>query len=392
MSARGRAVAVLGPSQLVCWGISYYLIGILGEPMAQDLGWSRTVVYGGFSWALLVMGVVSAAVGRAIDRHGGRPVMLVGSLTTGLGCLVLATAHHWGVFFLAWTVLGIAMRLTLYDAAFATLTRILGQEARRPISQITLLGGLASTVFWPLGMLFADWWGWRGTAVAYAGIALLVTVPLHWLIPRAPRNASPAEAISAEPTRPAPHRFVGLLFAIMVALIGFLASAMSAHMVSLLIGLGLATSVAVGLAALRGVGQTSARLAEVLFGARLHPAVLGILAAVCLPLGMVAGGLSAWWTGFGAIFALIYGAGNGLATIVRGALPLFLFGASGYGARVGRLVAPSFVVAAAAPAVLAQAMETGGPMAGILVALAAALGVLAAMLGLAWLARRPATR
>lgn len=392
MSARGRAVAVLGPSQLVCWGISYYLIGILGEPMAQDLGWSRTVVYGGFSWALLVMGVVSAAVGRAIDRHGGRPVMLVGSLTTALGCLVLATAHHWGVFFLAWTVLGIAMRLTLYDAAFATLTRILGQEARRPISQITLLGGLASTVFWPLGMLFADWWGWRGTAVAYAGIALLVTVPLHWLIPRAPRNASPAEAISAEPTRPAPHRFVGLLFAIMVALIGFLASAMSAHMVSLLIGLGLATSVAVGLAALRGVGQTSARLAEVLFGARLHPAVLGILAAVCLPLGMVAGGLSAWWTGFGAIFALIYGAGNGLATIVRGALPLFLFGASGYGARVGRLVAPSFVVAAAAPAVLAQAMETGGPMAGILVALAAALGVLAAMLGLAWLARRPATR
>jgi len=385
-------VAVLGPSQLVCWGISYYLIGILGEPMAQDLGWSRTVVYGGFSWALLVMGVVSAAVGRAIDRHGGRPVMLVGSLTTALGCLVLATAHHWGVFFLAWTVLGIAMRLTLYDAAFATLTRILGQEARRPISQITLLGGLASTVFWPLGMLFADWWGWRGTAVAYAGIALLVTVPLHWLIPRAPRNASPAEAISAEPTRPAPHRFVGLLFAIMVALIGFLASAMSAHMVSLLIGLGLATSVAVGLAALRGVGQTSARLAEVLFGARLHPAVLGILAAVCLPLGMVAGGLSAWWTGFGAIFALIYGAGNGLATIVRGALPLFLFGASGYGARVGRLVAPSFVVAAAAPAVLAQAMETGGPMAGILVALAAALGVLAAMLGLAWLARRPATR
>lgn len=392
MSARGRAVAVLGPSQLVCWGISYYLIGILGEPMAQDLGWSRTVVYGGFSWALLVMGVVSAAVGRAIDRHGGRPVMLVGSLTTALGCLVLATAHHWGVFFLAWTVLGIAMRLTLYDAAFATLTRILGQEARRPISQITLLGGLASTVFWPLGMLFADWWGWRGTAVANAGIALLVTVPLHWLIPRAPRNASPAEAISAEPTRPAPHRFVGLLFAIMVALIGFLASAMSAHMVSLLIGLGLATSVAVGLAALRGVGQTSARLAEVLFGARLHPAVLGILAAVCLPLGMVAGGLSAWWTGFGAIFALIYGAGNGLATIVRGALPLFLFGASGYGARVGRLVAPSFVVAAAAPAVLAQAMETGGPMAGILVALAAALGVLAAMLGLAWLARRPATR
>jgi len=392
VSARGRAVAVLGPSQLVCWGISYYLIGILGEPMAQDLGWSRTVVYGGFSWALLVMGVVSAAVGRAIDRHGGRPVMLVGSLTTALGCLVLATAHHWGVFFLAWTVLGIAMRLTLYDAAFATLTRILGQEARRPISQITLLGGLASTVFWPLGMLFADWWGWRGTAVAYAGIALLVTVPLHWLIPRAPRNASPAEAISAEPTRPAPHRFVGLLFAIMVALIGFLASAMSAHMVSLLIGLGLATSVAVGLAALRGVGQTSARLAEVLFGARLHPAVLGILAAVCLPLGMVAGGLSAWWTGFGAIFALIYGAGNGLATIVRGALPLFLFGASGYGARVGRLVAPSFVVAAAAPAVLAQAMETGGPMAGILVALAAALGVLAAMLGLAWLARRPATR
>jgi MFS family permease len=129
-NVRARAVALLGPSQLVCWGVSYYLIGILGEAIARDMAWASAVVFGGFSWALVVMGALSGVVGRAIDRFGGRPVMAAGSILTAAGCAALAAAESWAVYYLAWTVLGAAMRLTLYDAAFATLTRILGANAR----------------------------------------------------------------------------------------------------------------------------------------------------------------------------------------------------------------------------------------------------------------------
>ena len=160
-----RLVNTLGLSQLVCWGISYYLIGGFGELMVADLGWSRALVYGGFSASLAVMGLTSQMTGRFIDRHGGRKVMATGSCLIGLGCAMLALAHGVATYYAAWLVLGLAMRLTLYEAAFASLARIGGPAARRPISQITLLGGLASTVFWPIGSFLAAALGWRGAVL-----------------------------------------------------------------------------------------------------------------------------------------------------------------------------------------------------------------------------------
>lgn len=157
-----RTVLALSMSQFVCWGISFYLIGIFGEPIAIDLGWSQTLVYGGFSVALLTMGLVSPLVGRSIDRFGGGPVMAAGSLLCAAGCTWLSVVETVVAYHAAWICLGIAMRSILYDAAFASLVRIGGQEARRPIAQVTLLGGLASTVFWPVGHLFGDAFGWRG--------------------------------------------------------------------------------------------------------------------------------------------------------------------------------------------------------------------------------------
>src|SRR3546814_2726686 len=141
-----KTVLCLGRAQLISWGVSYYLIGGLGEAMSASLGWSRGVIYGGFSAALLVMGLTSSLTGRLIDRYGGRPVMIIGALLNAAGCLGIAFSHSVPVYYAAWICLGIAMRLTLYDAAFASLVRVGGHHARRPIAQITLLGGLASPV------------------------------------------------------------------------------------------------------------------------------------------------------------------------------------------------------------------------------------------------------
>ncbi|WP_235504077.1 MULTISPECIES: MFS transporter [unclassified Acidovorax] len=386
----GRVVLCLGVSQFICWGISYYLIGALGEAMVQDLGWARTTVHGGFAVALLVMGCVSAAAGRWVDRWGGRRVMVWGSLGLAAGCLGLAAAHGVVLYYAAWAVMGLAMRLTLYDAAFAALAHWAGPHARRPMAQITLLGGLAATAFWPLGHAMADGAGWRVALLVYAGLALL-TVPLHLALPgpaAAFSDGDPAAA-AALPAHPEPlaregaeRALAAVLFAAMTTLVNFLNAGMSAHLVGLLAGLGLALPLAVGVASLRGVGQSAARVAEVLFGARLHPLALGASACALLPLAFLAGAASGQVLAAAWVFVLLYGACNGLLTIARGTLPLVLFDHRTYGAFVGRLVAPGFVLSACAPVVYAAVMDGYGAAAALWMSVAVAALVCAASMAL----------
>jgi MFS family permease len=379
-----RTVVCLGLSQLVCWGISYYLIGAFGELIAADLGWSPSLVHGGFSAALVVMGLSSPLVGRAIDRHGGRAVMTAGSIAAALGCAGLALAQNVWVYYAAWLCLGLAMRMTLYDAAFAALARIAGAAAKRPISQITLLGGLASTVFWPIGHTLAAYAGWRGAVLAYAGFALL-TIPLHLALPRGRAAPSP-EAPPERPPAPAPRGrgrlLAGSLYALIVALTSFLNSGMSAHMIAMLAGLGMAAGLAVWIATLRGIGQSSARLCEVLSGSRLHPLTLSVLATALLPVAFLAGLLGGHFLAAAIAFAFLYGAGNGLATIIRGTLPLVLFAPGAYGALVGRLLAPSFILAALAPVAYALVIEHFGDLAAFTLSAAIAAIILAAAITL----------
>lgn len=357
-----KLVWCLGVSQLVCWGISYYLIAIFGNAMAADLGLSLAVAYGGFTVALLVMGATSGTIGRAIDQWGGRPVMVVGSLLSAAGCLGLAASTEVVGYYASWVVLGLAMRMTLYDAAFAALARLGGPQARKPISQITLLGGLASTTLWPVGQALAEAFGWRGALCFYAAFALL-TVPLHAAIPaeryeRAPSPTPVPEHEGGE--RPRGLALVSVLYALIVAATGLLNSGMSAHMIGILAGLGATPAAAVWIATLRGVGQSSARLGEVLFGGRLHPTGLALIAVGLLVPSFLIGLASGEAVVAGLAFALLYGAGNGLMTIVRGTLPLVLFDPRSYGGTVGRLVTPSFYASALAPLAYAVLIERFG--------------------------------
>ncbi len=380
-----RTVVCLGLAQLISWGTSYYLIGGFGEAMAADLGFSRGLIYGGFSVALLVMGLSSPLVGALIDRHGGRTVMIAGSLLNATGCVMLALCHTLLLYFAAWIVLGLAMRLTLYEAAFAALARLGGPQARRAMSQITLPGGLASTVFWPLGHLIAEHAGWRGAVFAYAGFAL-ATIPLHLAIPEGRygdvtmKEAAPAPQPLA--LSRADRLMAGALYALIAMLTNFLNAGMSSHMIAILTGLGVAAATSVWIATLRGIGQSSARLGEILFGRRFQPLALNLLACAILPLAFVAGLFSGTLSGAAFAFAFVYGAANGIVTITRGTLPLVLFDHRVYGSLVGRLLAPGFVVSATAPLVYATVIDRFGEAGGLYLSLVAAIVVFAAS---AWL-------
>ena len=380
-----RLVGALGFGQLVLWGVSYYLIGVFGPRIAADLGWSQTAVYGGFSAALVLMGIVSAPVGRLIDRFGGRPVLIAGSLLTAIGCAALALSHGIVAYYASWLCLGLAMRMSLYDAAFAALARIGGASARRGISGITLLGGLASTALWPIGEALAACYGWRGAVLCYAGLAL-VTVPLHALIPRERHVPNPGATATVAPRAKTRDERVlaGLLFGLVNLTANFLNSGMSAYMIGILAGLGLPMAAAVSIAALRGVGQSASRLGELAFGARLDPMMLGLAAAAVLPIAFAAGFAGGASVPAATAFAALYGAGNGLLTITRGTQPLVLFDPASYGTIVGRLIAPGFFVSALAPLVYAALIERFGYGSALILSLAAAAVTVAASLALWW--------
>lgn len=345
-----QTVILLGMSQLVCWGISYYLIAVFGSFIAADLDWSETAVYGGFSAALVVMAIASPLTGRLIDRYGGRLVMSGGSALLALGCSGIALSYSISVYYASWVLLGFAMRLTLYDAAFAALARIGGMNAKRPISKITLLGGLASSVFWPVGFFLADAFGWRAALLIYAGFALL-TIPLHLSLPKQRLNSKNELSPSLLPgTVSEKERWIaGSLYALLFTLLNILNSAMSTHMITILAGLGLTAVLSVWVSTFRGIGQSFARVCEVLFGGRLHPISLTILASFILPLGFLSGLFSGQFLTAALLFAFLFGAGNGLMTITRGTLPLILFDHSTYGATVGKLLVPGFLLSAISP-------------------------------------------
>jgi MFS family permease len=359
-------VLVLGSAQTLAWASSYYLPAIVAAPMARDLGLSVPTVFTAFSLALLMSAAAGPAAGRAIDRLGGRPVLMVTNLLFAAGLAALASAQGPSSLFAAWALVGLAMAGGLYEGAFATLVRLYGAASRNPITGITLLAGLASTVGWPLSALLESQFGWRGTCLTWAALHLLVGLPLNAWLPRhaasppaASGGAAAAQASLPPPpaTLAAPRRTAALL-AFVFAATWFCSTAMAAHLPRLLQAGGASLAVAVGVAALVGPAQVAGRLLEFGLLRRLHPLLSARLAALAHPLGaaalLVAGAPAAM------LFALLHGAGNGIMTIAKGTLPLALFGAMGYGARQGWLTLPARVLQAAAPPLFGLALDRWG--------------------------------
>src|SRR5262245_65175251 len=174
------AVVALRITQITAWGTSDYCLGGLAGPISRDTGWSRGFVFLGFTVALLVMGLVSSNVGRAIDRRGGRAVMTLGTVLVSIGLFALSQARSEPFYLAVWAFLGLGMRLCLYDAAFAALVQVAPSRGRQAISYLTLFGAFASSVFWVVGHALEEQLGWRQTLVVFALINLAVCLPLHW--------------------------------------------------------------------------------------------------------------------------------------------------------------------------------------------------------------------
>jgi len=354
-----RAVPVLGVTQILAWGTIFYTPVLMVPLIMADRGFSFTLAMGGFSAGLLTAGLVAPRIGGLIDRHGGHRVMPFGSLAGALGLVALVHASNIIAYYATWMLLGAALAASLYDPAFATLGRIFGSRARAPITALTLIGGFASTVSWPVTYLLLQQLGWQRTYLVYAASLALVAAPLHaFALPRerAEAEVKPAEVAAAAPTRPA-RGGAFLLVLAAFASYAFVPSGLSAHLLAIFQRAGIDPATVVLIGALFGPSQVAARLCEFIFAREVHPLYMVRFAISLLLASFVLLGLLGFSAPVAILFATLFGVANGLCTIARGAVPLALFGATGYGRTIGRIAGPALIITAIAPVVVAFVAE-----------------------------------
>ncbi|MFG1211662.1 MFS transporter [Xanthobacter flavus] len=379
----GRSViAALGVVQILTWGSSFYLLTVLAGPISRDTGWPLQWIVGSLSVGLLVAGLVSPKVGALIDARGGRPVLAGGCALLACGLALLALAQGPAMFMLGWCIAGAGMAASLYDAAFAALGRLYGAGARRAITMLTLWGGFASTVCWPITAFLDAHMGWRATCLVYAGLHLFVSIPLvlAFMPAIAPRVETGRPARDGPVVLSGPERISFLLMAGIVTLIGTIASAMSVQVLALLQSRGLSLAEAVAAGAFIGPSQVFARIIEQASGGRHHPLWTMIWAVALMGLGLVM--LAAGFP-IVAVALVAYGAGNGIFSIAKGTVPLAVLGAERYPVLAGRLARPALLAQALAPLGAAQLLAAWGAGA----AFSALIGLwlaAAVLLGLLW--------
>ncbi|MGH6703447.1 MAG: MFS transporter [Bradyrhizobium sp.] len=375
-------ILALGTTQTLAWASSYYLPAILADPIARDLGVSSNWVFAAFSASLLISAVLGPRVGRQIDLVGGRSVLSFSNLTLAAGLILLGFTYSIPVLIAAWILLGVGMAAGLYDAGFAALGRIYGDQARRAITGITLLAGFASTVGWPLTAWGLETIGWRNTCFAWAAAHLLIGLPLNLLMLPPLAGAKAAVETAVKPHIPIDRTMVLLAFAFASA--WTVTGAMAAHLPRILEAAGATSVQAVTAGALIGPAQVLARIVEASFFSRYHPLVSTRLACLTHPIGAAILGLAGG--GAATVFAIFHGTGNGILTIARGTLPLAMFGSESYGYRLGIIGAPARMAQAVAPLAFGLLIDSMGSR---VLIVSSALS-LAALLALCLLRQQPA--
>jgi len=387
---RRLVITALGIAQILAWGTSFYFPAVFAEPIVKETGWSLGFVVGGTSIGLLTAGLISPQVGRIIEVRGGRPVVLASSLFYAAGLALVGLSHALPLYLLAWVLIGLGMGTGLYDAVFAALGRMYGSEARGPITSLTLFGGFAGTICWPLSAFMIEHLGWRNACFTYAALHLLVMLPLQVSVVRTPAKTGSGidkQAPSSETPRLSDETLIFGLLAVVLSIAAGIGSIVVVNLLIFLQARGVDFPTAVTLGTIFGPAQVGARLVERLFGNRYHP--IWTMAASC---SLMAIGLLLLFEAIPplVLVILLYGAGYGISWVGRGTLPLALFGPVRFPRLMGKLAFPSLIIQALAPSAGALLLEAKGaqPTMGVLT-IFALVNVL--LIGSLWrLCRKPA--
>jgi MFS family permease len=386
-----RVLAALCVTEVVSWGVLYYAFPVALSSITTDTGWSAPATTAAFSAGLVVSALAGIPVGRWLDRAGPRRVMTSGSLLAAPAAAAIGLAPGLLWFVLAWLVAGVAMSAVFYQAAFAALTRWYGPARVRALTALTLVAGLASTIFAPLTSLLLDHLSWRGTYLVLAGVLAVVTVPLHalaltppWTPVREhgePRDATPVRSIVRSPG------FLLLSGALTLTAFGLYSASLT--LIPLLTGRGMSASLAATTLGLLGAGQLLGRIGYAPLTARTTPTArtvaivtasavaIALLAAVPGPLPLL------------IALAVLAGAVRGAGTLLQATVVADRWGSARYGVLSGWFTAPITAAAALAPWAGTALAGVLGSYPALFWLLAALVAAAAGLVALAATSRRP---
>ena len=365
----------LSVTQIISWGSLFYAISLLIAPIEHQFGWSRDAIVGAFSLSMVCSGLAAYPVGVMIDRYGGRFVMGGGSVMAAVMLALLSQTNSLPAFYAVWIGLGIAMGAVLYDPAFTVITACFGADARKGITVLTLAGGFASTVFWPLTQLLIASFGWQHALLVLALLNLAICAPLHLLcLPKTGANMARSKHEAGDDAPPVrdivlTRKFLFLAVSFTTNMLAF--SAISIHLIPLLSERGFSMVDAVWLAAIVGPMQVAGRVAEYTVGARFRVTQVALVAFMLLPVSLLVLRFANVQWGLVLLFVTLYGASNGIMTIARGLIPAEIFGRGRYGAVNGALAAPVLASRSLGPLVAAVIWSAAGNYDAVIWALAA---------------------
>lgn len=370
------AIWALGITQIIGYGTLYYSFSILAPGIAEEFGIAVEWMYGSISLALLAGGIISPYAGGLADRHGAARVLSIGSVAAAVSLVVCGLSGSAYVFLAGLILIELASAFVLYSTAFALLAQTTGPQAQRSITYLTLIAGFASTIFWPLTTWMLQGLDWHQVYFVFAAVHVLVCLPLHLWLTRfariaAQRPTEKHEAAVVEPSGAGNSTFI--LVVLGFSLAGFVSAATLFHIVPMLGMLGLGAS-GVLVATLFGPAQVASRLINMAFGKDLPAPTLAVISAVLMPAALMVLALSAPAVPGAVAFAVIFGLGSGLFSIVSGTLPLALFGEAGFGKRLGWISLGRLGVSAVAPFALSVALGAIGPQPSVWILAGAGLG------------------
>lgn len=381
-----RIASLLAVTQVFGWGTTYYLPSTMAGPLSAELGLTGEGIFAGISVMLLVSAVVGPRLGRVIDRHGAHWPMVAGSLLMAAALVVLSRASDLVTYLAAWVLIGLGTPLSLTQAATAALAQLDSRRARQSIGLLMLMGGLSSTVFWPLTAWLNTTIGWRDTCLLFAAAQLVICLPIHGFGLRASNgrgHGGMSRGEMATPVlslTPADRRKAFILMALGFSLTGFVSWGLPLHVIGILEGYGHSSAFAVAAGALMGPAQVSARLAEMTFGKRHGILTIGVVSAAIMPVAVALPVVGSASPAIAIGFVIGYGLAAGAMTIVRNVAPLTLFGWQTYATMTGWLSLPQNVVFAISPMIFAAMIRRAGPTTALIIAFGAALGALGVMI------------
>lgn len=378
-----RTISLIGLAQVVASASSQYLPAVIANPGGESLGISPTYFFVGVSVALVTSAFVGPTVGRMVDKHGGRPILMLSNVLYAAGLVLLSMADGIAMIMIANMIMGCALACGQFEAAFSTLVKLFGKQSRNAITGVTLIAGFASFIGWTVSVQILDAWGWEGVCRFWAGVHLFFALPLHTLIPSVKRpdpsetpgvkqSSSAESSLQTKATstlaegdkrpgrakRSQSNRAKGVLLAYVFAANAFVGMGLMMHLPGLLQVFGVGMALAFTIGSLVGPAQVLGRLIDFFVMRKWHPLVSTRLAALTHPIGAAL--MLVFGTPFAAAFVVLHGTGNGILIMSRGTLPLAIFGAVGYGRMQGWLMLPAKLAQACAPFLFGLALTHWG--------------------------------